>query len=331
VRPFAFAEPASLDEVIRLLAAAQTQARLIAGGSDLLGELKDDVVFYERLVSLAGVEALRQIREEGKGLCLGALVTLVQLEYDPRLQGPYHILAEAARSVATPEIRNQGTLGGNLCQRPRCLYYRQALTPCLKKGGTDCPAVESPYQAYLSIMGGHGCYSVHASDLAPPLIALGATASLAGPTGVRTLPLEQFFAGPAQDVRRENVLAADEVLTAVTLPAVLPTWQGTYLKARERTAGDFPLVSVAVGYALDAGVIRQPRLVLGGVAPVPWRSPAAEDVLEDQRPSPALAARAAATALTNAQPLAHNAFKVEIGLALVERAIMAVASSFRGE
>jgi xanthine dehydrogenase YagS FAD-binding subunit len=148
---------------------------------------------------------------------------------------------------------------------------------------------------------------------------------------VRTLPLERFFAGPEQDVRRENVLAADEVLTAVTLPAVLPTWQGTYLKARERTAGDFPLVSVAVGYALDAGVIRQPRLVLGGVAPVPWRSPAAEDVLEHQRPSPALAARAAATALTNAQPLAHNAFKVEIGLALVERAIMAVASSFRGE
>jgi xanthine dehydrogenase YagS FAD-binding subunit len=144
------------------------------------------------------------------------------------------------------------------------------------------------------------------------------------------MPLEQFFAGPDQDVRRENVLAADEVLTAVTLPAALPGWQGTYLKARERAAGDFPLVSVAVGYALDAGRIRQARLVLGGVAPVPWRSPAGEAMLADQPLSPALAARAAAAALASAQPLLHNAFKVEIGRALVERAILAVAASLRG-
>ena len=145
----------------------------MAGGSDLLGEIKDDVVHYERLVSLAGVKALRDLRQDETGLHLGALVTLAQLEYEPRLQGPYGILAEAARGVATPEIRNQGTLGGNLCQRPRCLYYRSALSPCLKKGGADCPAVTGPYQDYLSIMGGHGCFSVHASDLAPPLIALG--------------------------------------------------------------------------------------------------------------------------------------------------------------
>jgi xanthine dehydrogenase YagS FAD-binding subunit len=158
-------------------------------------------------------------------------------------------------------------------------------------------------------------------------MALEAQASVAGPSGVRTLPLARFFAGPEQDVRRENVLAANEVLTAVTLPARLPAWRGTYLKARERTAGDFPVVSVAVGYALDAGLISQAHLVLGGVAPVPWHSPAAEAVLEGQRPSPALADRAAAAALEGAQPLSHNGFKVEIGRALVARAIMAVASS----
>ena len=330
MRPFAFVEPTSLQEVIQQLALGQGQARLIAGGSDLLGELKDDVVSYSRLVSLAGIEELRRIRDDGGGLRLGALVTITQLEYDPHLNGPYRIVAEAARSVAMPEIRAQGTLGGNLCQRPRCLYYRHALTPCLKKGGTDCPALESPYQAYLSIMGGHGCYSVHASDLAPPLIALGAQVSIVGPSGARDLPLEQFFSGPEQDVRRENVLAVDEVLTAVTLPPALPGWQGTYLKGRERTAGDFPIVSVAVGYALDAGCVRQARLVLGGSAPVPWRSPAAEGVLEGQVPSPELAARAAAVALGNAKPLSHNAFKVQIGHALVERAILAVASSLRG-
>src|SRR4029453_15404670 len=119
-----------------------------------------------------GVEQLRQIREEAEGLRLGALVTVTQIENEPRLQGPHRLLPEEARSVAPHEIRTQGTLGGNLCQRPRCFYYRHTLTPCLKKGGADCPAVESPYQAYLSIMGGQGCYSVHASDLAPPLMAL---------------------------------------------------------------------------------------------------------------------------------------------------------------
>jgi xanthine dehydrogenase YagS FAD-binding subunit len=328
MRPFTFVEPTRLDEVIRLLAAGNAQVRLIAGGSDLLGELKDDVVQYDRLVSLAGVEALQHIRETTEGLHLGALVTLAELEHDSRLQGPYGIVAEAARGVATPEIRQQGTLGGNLCQRPRCLYYRNALTPCLKKGGADCPAVDSPYQAYLSIMGGSGCYSVHASDLASPLMTLGAEITLDGPSGARSLPLAQFFAGPEQDVRRENVLAAAEVLTGVTIPAAPPGWRGTYLKARERTAGDFPLVSVAVGYQLNQGLIQQARLVLGAVAPVPWHSPEAEAVLENQPPSPELAARAARAALSNAQPLSHNAFKINIAQALVARAIMAVAASF---
>jgi xanthine dehydrogenase YagS FAD-binding subunit len=186
--------------------------------------------------------------------------------------------------------------------------------------------VTGPYQDYLSIMGGHGCFSVHASDLAPPLIALGGRVTLTGPSGERTLPLEQFFAGPERDVQRENVLADDEVLTLVTLPAAPSRWRGTYLKARERSAGDFPLVSVAVGYTLDNGIIQQARLALGGVAPTPWRSPQAEAVLAGQSPSPELAARAAEAVLADARPLRHNAFKVEIGRALIARAIMVVAS-----
>ena len=327
MRPFEFIEPTTLAEVVRVLHTGAGQAHLMAGGSDLLGELKDDVMHYERLVSLAGLPELRAIHQDETGLRLGALVTLDELEYEPRLQGPYSILAEAARGVATPEIRRQGTLGGNLCQRPRCLYYRSALTPCLKKGGTDCPAAAGPYQDYLSIMGGPDCFSVHASDLAPPLIALGGHVVLTGTTGERTLPLAQFFAGPERDVQRENVLAEDEVLTAVILPPPVTDWRGTYLKARERTAGDFPLVSVALGYALNNGVIRHVRMVLGGVAPVPWRSPQAEAVLEGQSPSPELAARAAQAALAEARPLNHNAFKVEIGRALIARAILAVGAT----
>ncbi|HEY5869617.1 MAG TPA: FAD binding domain-containing protein [Candidatus Tectomicrobia bacterium] len=326
MRPFEFMEPSTLEEVLGLLQSGGQQARLLAGGSDLLGEIKDDIAHYERLVSLAGVKALRDLRQDETGLHLGALVTLAQLEYEPRLQGPYRILAEAARSVATPEIRHQGTLGGNLCQRPRCLYYRSALSPCLKKGGTDCPAVTGPYQDYLSVMGGQGCFSVHASDLAPPLIALGGRVTLTGPGGERTLPLEQFFAGPERNVHRENVLADAEVLTAVLLPPLELSWRGTYLKARERTAGDFPLVSAAVGYILAAGAIQQARVVLGGVAPTPWRSPQAEAVLTGQPLSAALAAHAAEAALAAAQPLQHNAFKLDVGRALLTRAIMAVAT-----
>lgn len=325
MRAFAFVEPATLAEAVALLQDGSGQARLLAGGSDLLGELKDEVAHYERLISLAGLSGLQSLQEDSRGIHLGALMTLAQLEYEPRLQGPYRLVAEAARGVATPEIRQQGTLGGNLCQRPRCLYYRSALMPCLKKGGTDCPAVDGPYQDYLSIMGGPGCFSVHASDLAPPLVALGGVVSMYGATGVRTLPLEAFFAGPERDVQRENVLSPAEIVTEVFLPAPPASWRGTYLKARARTAGDFPLVSAAVGYALDHGLMQQPRLVLGGVAPLPWRSQSAEALLEGRPPHLSLATQAAEAALADAQPLSHNAFKVDLARTLLARAIMAVA------
>jgi xanthine dehydrogenase YagS FAD-binding subunit len=326
MRAFTFEAPATLADACALLEAHGDQSLPMAGGSDLIGLLKDDVVHYERLISLAGIAALREFRVDQEGLHLGALVTLSELEHDTRLKGPYRTLAEAARGVATPEIRNQGTLGGNLCQRPRCLHYRSALIPCLKKGGVACPAVESPHQQYLSVMGGDGCFCVHASDLAPVLIAMGGRVWLEGPSEQRSMLLESFFAGPDQDVRRENVLALGEVITAVTVPALAEDWKGAFLKARERTAGDFPLVSVAVGFALRQGVMQEARVVLGGVAPVPWRSLAAEAVLEGQPPSEDVSERAAAAAFAAAQPLSHNDYKVEIGRALVARAIQAAYS-----
>lgn len=326
MRAFTFEAPATLTDALSLLETHAERAQPIAGGSDLIGLLKEDVVHYERLVSLAGIAALRDCRLNQEGLYLGALVTLAKLEHDTRLQGPYRILAEAARGVATPEIRNQGTLGGNLCQRPRCFHYRSALIPCLKKGGAACPAIESPHQHYLAVMGGDGCFCVHASDLAPVLIAMGANVLLEGLSGQRSMLLESFFAGPGQDAQRENVLEPGEVITAVTVPALSEDWRGAFLKARERTAGDFPLVSVAAGFSLVNGVVQQPRVVLGGVAPVPWRSLAAETVLEGQEPSEEVSVRAADAAFSAAQPLAHNDYKVDIGRALVARAIRSVHS-----
>jgi xanthine dehydrogenase YagS FAD-binding subunit len=237
------------------------------------------------------------------------------------------MLAEAARSVATPEVRNQGTLGGNLCQRPRCLHYRSALAPCLKKGDEGCPAAESPYQAYLSVMGGAGCYAVHPSDLAPPLIALGAIALIQGAGGAREVPLERFYIGPEQDVTRETCLEPGELLTGVVVPEASPGWRGIYTKGRERTAGDFAVVGVAAGYELSDGAMRDCRVVLGSVAPTPLRSSTAEALLEGRPVSEEVARIAAEAAFADARPLAHNAFKVELAKVLLERAILRVAAT----
>jgi xanthine dehydrogenase YagS FAD-binding subunit len=327
LKPLTFVEPADLAGVISELAAGDGAAP-IAGGSDLIGMLKDGTAAYTRLVSLRGLDALRRIdsRRDGR-LRIGALATLSELEFSDALVGPFAVIAEAARGVATPEVRNQGTLGGNLCQRPRCLHFRHPLVSCLKKGGDSCPAAESPYQNYLAVMGGAGCHAVHPSDLAPALIALDGIATIQGPTGERQVALESFFTGPETDVTHETVLAAGEVLTKVEVPAAPAGWRGVYSKARERTAGDFAIVSLALGFELSGGVIFSARVVLGGVAPAPLRSHAAEEVLNGQPPSNELAGRAADKALEAATPLSHNGFKLDLARALIVRGVERLGSS----
>ena len=327
MKPITFVEARTLGDAIAALTNGDNvSARLIAGGSDLLGELKEGYAGYDRLVSLERIAGLRGIERTVSGLRIGAMTTISELEYSQELTGPYRVIAEAARSVATPEVRNQGTLGGNLCQRPRCLHYRNALVACLKKGGGGCPAAESPYQAYLSVMGGAGCYAVHPSDLAPPLIALGARAQIEGANGPREVPLELFFTGPEEDVTRETCLQPDEVLTGVIVPEAAPDWRAIYTKGRERTAGDFAVVSVAVGFALRDGRMHDCRIVLGSVAPTPLRSTEAEALLSGQLPTVEVAVAAANAAFANAQPLSHNGYKVELAKVLLERAIMRVAA-----
>jgi xanthine dehydrogenase YagS FAD-binding subunit len=327
LKPLTFVEPADLAGVISELAAGDGAAP-IAGGSDLIGMLKDGTAAYTRLVSLRGLDALRRIdsRRDGR-LRIGALATLSELEFSDALVGPFAVIAEAARGVATPEVRNQGTLGGNLCQRPRCLHFRHPLVSCLKKGGDSCPAAESPYQNYLAVMGGAGCHAVHPSDLAPALIALDGIATIQGPTGERQVALESFFTGPETDATHETVLAAGEVLTKVEVPAAPAGWRGVYSKARERTAGDFAIVSLALGFELSGGVIFSARVVLGGVAPAPLRSHAAEEVLNGQPPSNELAGRAADKALEAATPLSHNGFKLDLARALIVRGVERLGSS----
>lgn len=325
MRPFRFLEATSAQEAVRLLTEGDGRARPIAGGSDLLGELKEGTVAYDRLVSLAALPGLAAIGEGGGEVTIGALATVEALVEHPFRNRSYGILNEAAQGVATPEIRNVGTVGGNLCQRPRCWYYRNALFHCLKKGGTDCPAADG-YNKYLAILGAHRCYIVHPSDLAPPLVALGASAEILGPAGARWLPLNEFFVGPERDALRENVLAGDEIVLRLRVPAPSPGWRGTYIKARERSAGDFPMVSVAAGFAVQDGVARHVRIVLGAVAPVPWRVPAAEAILEGQAVTPERAAQVAAAALAGAQPMSGNAYKLDVGGALITRALLTAAA-----
>ncbi len=325
MRPFRFVEATSEAEAVRLLRGENEAARPIAGGSDLLDELKGGVAAYDRLVSLAGIPGIAGIEETDAGVTIGAMATVAELEDHAFRNKSYGILNEAARGVATPEIRNVGTVGGNLCQRPRCWYYRSALFQCLKKGGTNCPAVEG-YNKYLAILGAHRCYIVHPSDLAPPLVALGASVEVLGSGGARWLPLEQFFVGPERDLLRENVLDDGEIVRAVRVPAPPPGWRGTYLKARERSAGDFPMVSVAAGFATEDGRARRARIVLGAVAPVPWRVPAAEAMLEGQPVTAGLAAQVAEQALAGARPMSSNAYKLDVGRALIIRALLAVAA-----
>lgn len=296
----------------------------LAGGQDLLTAMKDYVVRPSRLVNLKSIPGLDRLQVEQSGIRIGALVTLAELEQHPDVRRHFPGLAEAASSVATPQIRNLGTVGGNLCQRPRCWYFRLENVVCLRKGGDECYA-ESGENKYNAILGGGPSFIVHPSDLAPMLVALGATVSTASPTGGRTLPLEKFFVLPSEEPTRENVLEPAEIIIDIRVPASAFAARSTYLKFKERDSLDFALSAVAAALELDgSGSVRQARLVLGGVAPVPWRVPRVEEFLIGKRLEPATLAEAARLALRGAEPLSKNAYKIPLTQTLVRRALAQV-------
>jgi xanthine dehydrogenase YagS FAD-binding subunit len=281
-------------------------------------------------VNLKGLKGLDAIEPDaGGGLKIGALVKLHALATEPLVRTNYPALADSAGEAATPQIRNLATVGGNLLQRPRCWYFRNPDVNCLKKGGDRCYAVGG-LNRYHAILGGGPSFIVHPSNLAPALIAHGASVTLAGSAGTRTVELEQFFALPKADPLRENVLAASEVMTEIIIPAPPANTRSIYLEAREKQSFDWPLVSVAVTLVVDrARVVRAARIVMGAVAPIPWRVPLAEQMLVGARVDPImlheLATRVADAALAGAAPLAENGYKVPVAKVLVRRAIMRAA------
>lgn len=297
-------------------------AKVIAGGTDLLSEMKRGIISPERLVNLKTIKDSSYLRySEPKGLKIGALTTLSDIESSEVVLEKFNILSQAVSKVGTPQLRNMGTIGGNICQRPRCWYYRNPRYPCLRKCGRRCFAAAGENR-YHAILGGGPCFIVHPSDVAPALIALDASLEIASPEGRRVVPIEEFFVGPKIDPSRENILKANEIIAEIHAPNPKDNSRGIYLKAMERKAWDFATVSVASQITFDDGIVSSARIVLGGVAPIPWRVPDAEAVVQGKEIDENIAEQAAEAALANNRPLRDNAYKVELAKALVRRALL---------
>ena len=327
MKAFEWTNPTTVNEAVKLLSTTAATdideaPRPIAGGQDLLTTMKDYTSRPARLVNLKQIRGLDRLTLNARGLTIGALVTLSELEEHAGVRKSFPGLSEAAHSIATPQIRNLGTVGGNLCQRPRCWYFRLEEVICLKKGGSECYAAKGENK-YNAIFGGGPSYIVHPSDLAPMLVALGARVTVSGAAGKRDIPLDKFFTLPSQgNIRRENVLQNDDIITEIFVPASSLAAHSTYLKFKERESLDFALASVAAAVQLAPNrSVRDARIVLGGVAPMPWRVPAAEKFLIGKQLAPEVLAEAGTIALAEAKPLEKNAYKVPLAQTLVRRAL----------
>ncbi len=326
MKTFTNSNPKDLPHALALLRQARATggaAAIAGGGSDLLGMVKEQIIAPDVLINLKAIKGLDAVTSEKGGLRIGGLTTLDTLGRHPVIRRQYAALAEAADTVATPQIRNVGTLAGNVAQRPWCWYYRNGF-PCFKAGGNQCFSINGENQ-FHAIFGGGPSFIVHPSDTAPALVALDAKFRVAGPSGERVVAAGDFFVLPRQNAARENVLAADEVLVSISIPAAAAGARSTYHKIMDREAWTHATVSAAVVLEMDQDVCRSARIVLGGVAPVPWRVPDAERLLTGQRITPELAAHAGEIAIADAKPLAKNAYKVPMTKALVSRTVLELA------
>ena len=315
MKSFTNVNPKNRQEVMALLKKAveeQQTASLAGGGSDLLGMIKDDLVAPDVVVNLKDLRGLREIEPHSQGVRIGGLI-----------RSQYTVLAEAAGTVATPQIRNVGTVAGNICQRPWCWYFRQGF-PCFKHGGDRCYSVVGQNQLH-AIFGGGPSFIVHPSDTAPALMALEARFRIAGPDGERVVPASDFFVLPREEVSRENILGPDEVLIEIELPPARQNVESTYVKIMDREAWTHAVLSVAAVLEIDQGVCRKARIVLGAVAPIPWHLPHVERMLVGQRITTELAGNAGQAAVSQAQPLAKNGYKIPLTEALVRRTLLSLA------
>jgi xanthine dehydrogenase YagS FAD-binding subunit len=318
---FSYLRARTVDEAVRYL--SLDGARAHAGGTDLLGCLREHIFDVTTVVSIAGLKELTGIEKTpAGGLRIGSLTTIADVARHPVIKSKYRALSMAAAEVASPQLRHQGTIGGNLCQKPRCWYYRGEFH-CLRKGGDQCFAVDGE-NAYHCILGGENCFIVHPSDTAPALVALQASVTIAGPNDRRTVAVENFHIPPSEDYMRETVLEPAEIVTEIVLPPPADGLRSSYRKVRARRTWDFALAGVALAIVFSGDQAADCRMVLSGAAPVPWRSAEAEKIVKEGQLDRDRAAKAAAAALKAAEPMAQNEYKIPLFRGLIEQQLMAI-------
>jgi xanthine dehydrogenase YagS FAD-binding subunit len=328
MKAFAYVAPTSVEGAVDRLEENPGGALPMAGGMDLIGLMKDYVMQPELIVALRDIADLEGIAETADGgLRIGALVTVADVAADERVRSRYPALAAAAAEVGTPQIRNRGTLGGNLCQRPRCWYFRSEYYSCLRKGGGSCFAVDGDNR-YHAIFDTAPCPIVHPSNTAVALQALDARVEVAGPgaagsVATETMAMADFFVRPARNIRRENVLDTDQIVTAVELPAT--TARSATYTIKHKQSHDWPLAMASAVLQMDGQTVSTARIVMGAVAPIPWRATAAEQALTGRTVDIATAEAAADAAVADADPMDHNAYKVRLARTAVKRAILEAA------
>jgi xanthine dehydrogenase YagS FAD-binding subunit len=321
MQTFEYVSPASLQAATHLLAEAHGEAAVLAGGTDLISLMKDRIVTPVRVVDLQKLKELKRIEySSGSGLRLGALVTFDELMENADVRQHYPALAQAAEGVSSPQIRSVGTVGGDLCQRPRDWYFRLGFGLLATYKGK--PLVPDGDNRYSAILGNSGpAYFVSPSSLGPLLIALGAKVRLHGPEGARELEVEKFFVTPTNDGESEHALKPHEIVTAITVPAAEGVKMAVY-EVRQKEALDWPLAAAAVALRLDGDNVSRARVVLGHVAPVPWPSPEAEQALVGKTFIDELADEAGKAAVSKATPLSKNGYKVKLARVAVKRALL---------
>jgi xanthine dehydrogenase YagS FAD-binding subunit len=320
LKAFGYVNPASERDAVAALSPDRGRVLPLAGGMDLLALMKDFIVSPDRLVNVKALDTAVAPLEDG--LRIGAAVKLVDVAEHALVRKMYPALTSAAEEVGTPQIRNMGTVGGNIMQRPRCWYFRNEEFHCLKKGGSRCYAVEGENQ-YHAIFGDGPCHIVHPSSLAVPIIAYGGRFRVAGPQGAREIDAGEFFQLPNVNLYGETVLQSNELLTHVLLPA--PGQLSASYEVRFKQSHDWPLAMASVSLTMEGDVVRDARVVLGAVAPIPWRSQPAERALIGRTITEVVASDAAVTAVAGAKGLSGNTYKIQIAKTAVKRAILKAA------
>jgi xanthine dehydrogenase YagS FAD-binding subunit len=316
---FEWVDATSVDQA---LAAVTSDSVFKAGGIDLLDLMKDDISAPKRLVNIRNIQGLNEIREDEQGLHIGPLATLTEIGENQTIKKKYTAISDAADRVATPQIRNMASVGGNLAQRPRCWYFRSEDFHCRKKGGRHCFAQDGEND-YHAIFNNRTCAIVHPSGIAIPLVALNAHLQITSPKGKREVALEEFFISPEQDVMRENILQPDELITAITVPAT--DARSSYYKQGEKESFDWPIADVAVALSMQGSRCSKASIVLGAAAPRPYRAKAAEAQLADSPINEDTARKAAQQAIAGATPLAKNSYKIQIFEVIIRRTILRAA------